>query len=360
MGAGLTVGLRKGLEVPRPQLWQLDSPALYTWRSRLLYDDQEYDLSEVRFGIRSMEYDPVTGFRLNGEQLKLQGVCLHNDGGALGAACHKKTFVRQLRILKEMGCNAVRTAHHPFSEEFLDACDEEGVLVLAEAFDEWQQPIRVAPMSDGEPQTLNVDYYAALFDEWAERDLGDMVRRDRNHPSIFMWSIGNEVPQMHQESGYQLAGWLQEIVHKLDERPVTCAVVALRPTPRNRKTSPRNIAVLDVAGYNYPSAAQLDTYQAAHPDQPLLVTECYSAQTRRPRASHYPAGQLPEMGYRHPAAQSFIAAFEDLSRGRAAWEAVDERPGVMGLFIWTGWDYLGEPTPYDYPAHTAFFGVNVS
>ena len=357
IGAGLTVGLREAFAVADPVLWDLENPAQYTLRSRLTFEEREADVGEVRFGIRSMRVDPDEGFYLNDRPLKIKGVCLHNDGGCLGAACGRKTFTRQLQILKSMGCNAVRTAHHPFSEAFLDACDEQGVLVLAEAFDEWQEPIRVAPMSDGEPQSLNVNYYAGLFDACAHADLADMVRRDRNHPSIFMWSIGNEVPQMHKESGFWIAGKLQEIVHNLDDRPVTCAVVAVRPSPRNRKTSHRNIAQLDVGGYNYPGASQLDEYHQARPDQPLIVTECYSAQTRRRLGVCHPAGPLPDLGYHYPSAQAFVAAFEDMARGTAAWEAVRARPFVMGQFIWTGWDYLGEPTPYDYPAHTSFFGV---
>ena len=357
IGAGLTVVLRNALTVADPVLWDLENPALYTWRSRLTFEGREADVGAVRFGIRSMRVDPGAGFSLNGRPLKIKGVCLHNDGGGLGAACGRKTFTRQLQILKSMGCNAVRTAHHPFSEAFLDACDEQGVLVLAEAFDEWQEPIRVAPMSDGEPQSLHVNYYAGLFDAWAQTDLADMVRRDRNHPAIFMWSIGNEVPQMHKESGFWIAGKLQEIVHSLDDRPVTCAVVAVRPTPRNRKTSHRNIAQLDVGGYNYPNASQLDDYHQARSDQPLIVTECYSAQTRRRPGVYHPAGPLPDLGYRYPSAQAFVEAFENMARGMDAWEAVRVRPFAMGLFIWTGWDYLGEPTPYDYPAHASFFGV---
>lgn len=350
IGAGLEIFLDDNISVSAPELWDVDNPNLYTLQSEIHYEGRQEDSAVTRFGIRNMVCDPDKGFLLNGRAVKIKGVCLHNDGGAMGAACPKKTFTRQLEILKTMGCNAVRTAHHPFSEDFLDACDELGVLVLAEAFDEWQEPIRVMPFSDGEPQSMYVNYYAEHFDEWAARDLSDMILRDRNHPAIFMWSIGNEIPQMYKASGFYIAEKLVEIIENLDARPITCAAVCW-------KLSHENVRLLSVAGFNYPKPELLDDFKKKHPDMPIIVTEDYSAQTRRPLGKYYPADTLPDMGYRHKAADRFIREHEHMQPGILSWERIAERQFVMGGFIWTGFDYLGEPTPYDYPAHTSFFGV---
>lgn len=350
IGAGLEIFLDDVIPISAPVLWDIENPVLYTLESEIHYDNGLVDCVKTKFGIRNMVCDSDKGFFLNGKPVKIKGVCLHNDGGALGAACVKKTFIRQLQILKTMGCNAVRTAHHPFSEDFLDACDELGILVLAEAFDEWQEPIRVVPYSDGEPQSLFVNYYAELFDEWSKKDLTDMILRDRNHPSVFMWSIGNEIPQMYKPSGFYIAEKLVEIIANLDNRPITCAAICGR-------LSPKNINLLSVAGFNYPQAEILDEFRKLYPWQPIIITEDHSAQTRRPMGKCYPAGILPDMGYSHQGTADSIKAHEDMQPGITAWEKTAERPFIMGEFIWTGFDYLGEPTPYDYPAHTSFFGV---
>lgn len=349
--AGMRVSMTRRFDIPSPRLWSPDDPALYTFRSVLFYDGAETDRSEVRFGIRLAVFDRDRGFLLNGKEWKLNGVCLHNDLGALGSACTGKGVRRQLEILKGMGANAVRTAHNPFGTCFLDACDEVGMLVLAEIFDEWQEPQRVAPVSDGEFQSMQVNYYHHLFDRRAARDLTREVERSRNHPSIILWSIGNEVKQMYKFSGGNIAGYLQELAHNADpSRPVTCAVVV-------GNISTKNVGVLDVGGYNYPSAAQLDEFHAANPDQPMVVTECFSAQTRRPLGEYYPAGKLPELGYAYPEALRYVSWFEHFEQGYEAWKAAAERPFAAGIFIWTGFDYLGEPTPYDFPSHSSYFGV---
>ena len=350
IGSGLNIWLQEPIKIESPLLWDIDSPKLYTLKSTLYYESKMVDFAEIKFGIRSMEYDCNKGFFLNKKNVKIKGVCLHNDGGALGVACSKKTFQRQVQILKTMGCNAIRTAHHPFSEEFLDICDENGMLVLAEVFDEWQEPIRVMPLTDGEPQSLNVKYYSGIFDTCAERDASDIILRDRNHPSLFMWSIGNEVPQMYKFSGAQIAGRLQEIVHNLDEtRPVTCGVVSW-------KVNHNNINLLDVGGYNYPSAEKMDKFHALHPSQPMIVTECFSAQTMHPLGEYHSVEQISKSVYHYFGTNDFIKN-NGMAPGIKAWRAVENRPFIMGQFIWTGWDYLGEPTPYDYPAHSSFFGV---
>lgn len=349
--AKMPVFMEKTFEIPHTRLWSPDDPALYTLRSTLYYKDEIADVSCVRFGIRSIRFDAENGFFLNEKNLKLNGVCLHNDSGALGAACTGKSLRRQLEIVKGMGANAVRTAHNPFGENFLDLCDELGLMVLAEVFDEWQEPQRVAPVSDGEFQSMFANYYWHLFDKRAERDLTHEIMRSRNHASIVLWSIGNEVKQMYKFSGYQIAGRLQELVHNADpSRPVTCAVVV-------GQVDMKNVGILDVGGYNYPTGAQLDEFHAANPHQPMVVTECFSAQTRRPLGEYYPAGKLPEPGYTYPDAVRYVSWFEYFCQGWEAWHAVDSRPFAAGMFIWTGMDYLGEPTPYDFPSHSAYFGV---
>lgn len=349
--AKLSVWFDRTVRLEKPLLWSPDSPALYTFRNTLLLAGKIIDRNTVRFGVRKMTYDAETGFHLNGQSVKLNGVCLHNDLGALGAACEKAGILRQLRILKGMGCNAIRTAHNPFNREFLDACDEMGMLVLAELFDEWQEPQLVGASSDGEFLMTTTRYYWHKFDRRAIRDTETIVRRDRNHASIILWSIGNEVKQMYKFSGYEIAGRLQETIHNLDDsRAVTCAVVVGR-------LDHRNIGLLDVGGYNYPSAGQLDEFHRLHPGQPMLVTECYSAQTRRPLGMYLPAGQLPDTGYHYRESADFIAFFEHMESGLDAWRSAAERPFVMGSFLWTGFDYLGETTPYDYPSHSSYFGV---
>lgn len=352
IGAGLLVCVEDSAVLERPDLWDTEHPSLYTLRQELFRDGRRIDSVETSFGIRDFQCDADKGLSLNGRSVKVKGVCLHNDGGALGAACGRLTFERQLKTLKDMGCNAVRTAHHPFSEEFLDVCDELGLLVLAEAFDEWQDPINVGPRSDGEPQMTNVDYYARLFDEWSTRDLMDMILRDRNHPSIFMWSIGNEIPQMHKATGRGIAERLCETVHNLDARPVTCAV-----TMDWCEFTDRNVEALDVAGYNYPRGSFLDEQKRKFPERIMMITEHASAQFLVPRGTYFSKGAGPELPYRHPSALKTVRASETMQHGIEAWEITESRPFVMGCFIWTGWDYLGEITPYDWPAHTSFFGI---
>lgn len=351
IGARLTASFAVEFEVKEPRLWELEHPNLYCWETLLFINGKLADRQADRMGFRTIRFDKDKGFFLNGKPCKIKGVCLHNDGGSIGTACSKNTFLRQLEILKTSGCNAIRTAHNPFSAEFLDACDETGFLVLDEIFDEWRYSARVAPVSNGEFSYVMPDYYYKIFDRCAPRDCADIVRRDRNHPSVFMWSVGNENRDMYKYTGGQTVGMLREIVHEHDgTRPVTCAVV----------TSPidhANISLLDVFGCNYPDAAAIDAYHRIHSEQPFIITECRSAQPLRP-VGFYPAdGGLDVLGDYHPGKLSYIRYCEDFMPGIRAWEDVAARPFMMGSFIWTGWDYIGEPTPYDWPAHSSFWGI---
>ena len=346
--AGMEVWMDRSFRIPDAKLWSPETPYLYTFRSTLTDEDGSVaDRSEIRFGVRTLAYSSDEGLILNGSKVRLNGVCLHNDLGALGAACTEKGIRRQLEIVKSMGCNAVRTAHNPFGTNFLDLCDELGLLVMAEIFDEWREPQRVAPVSDGEFQSQFVRYYSAVFDRRSEQDTKQIVLRDRNHPSICLWSIGNEVKEMSKFNGKYIAGNLQQTIHNLDStRAVTCAVVTWQ-------INHENVSVLDVGGYNYPTAAEMDSYRQHHPSQPMVITECYSAQTRRPLGMD----DLPERTETYGDTLHYARQFEHMDYGFQAWLAVEERPYVMGMFIWTGMDYLGEMTPYDYPSRSAYFGV---
>ena len=351
VGTGLTVTLADTVHLDNPQLWSPETPHLYTLLTEVSLEGNVIDRFSCRFGLRSVIFNPEKGCLLNGSPYKIKGFALHADGGALGSAVTGKSITRQLRILKEYGCNAVRTAHNPPSEEFLDACDEEGVLVLDEAFDEWQEPIRVGPFADGEVQTTHVHYYAEIFDRCAERDLTDFIRRDRNHPSVFLWCIGNEIPQMHKASGNAIVKKLVDTVHRHDEmRPVTCAVTM-------DDFHHDNIACLDVGGYNYPRGTMMDMLHAEHPGQPMILTEDYSVRNLLPPGMYPPEGTRPDFGYAHPGAVDFVLRHADLKLGVEQEFAVAERPYVAGHFVWTGFDYLGEPTPYDWPAHSSVYGV---
>ncbi len=351
IAAAQEVQISEKITVANPELWELENPHLYCLKSQIVLEGVCLHTAENVFGFRRFDYNADTGLYLNNRPVKVKGCCLHNDGGSLGAAVTRETFLRQIRILKTMGCNAVRTAHHPFSPEFLDVCDEEGVLVLNECFDSWEEAQRAGALSNGEYHFMETTYYPQ-FERDGKRDLAAFVLRDRNHPSVFMWSVGNEVPQMYKFSGERIAGELTEIVHNFDDtRPVTCAVVL-------NKLRHENIARLDAGGYNYLRIGDADALRRQHPDQPMIVTECYSVQTRHPLGKYYADGKMKAaLADYYPIKYIIIEWLDRTLIGQENWDMVEDRPYLMGQFIWTGWDYLGEPTPYDYPAHTSFFGV---
>ncbi len=278
--------------VNKPVLWSLNNPALYRAEVELVENQKTLDHAGTTFGIRTISFSVTNGFELNGEMVKLKGGCMHHDNGPLGSATIDRAEERRVQLMKAYGFNAIRTSHNPPSPAFLDACDRCGVLVLDEAFDCWEEG-------------KNPDDYGKYFDNWWQRDLDSMILRDRNHPSVILWSIGNEVPHRAKESGYVIAKQLSDEVHRLDStRPVTEAVCALwdgRPWSATEKT----FSFLDVGGYNY----QWRQYVPDHnkfPSRIMVGTESY------PRE-----------------------AFEN-------WQAVLTNSWVIGDFVWTGWDYLGE------------------
>lgn len=327
--------------VPSPVLWDIESPRLYHLRSTVLVGGEVRDECVTRFGIRTLRFDKDEGFFLNGRSVKFQGVCMHHDLGALGAAVNRRALQRQLEILKEMGCNAIRTAHNPPAPELLDLCDEMGFLVIDEAFDEW----RAKKMKNG---------YHLLFEEWAERDLRAMIKRDRNHPSVIMWSIGNEMPDQVREEGGEIARYLVGICKDEDPtRPVTAGLSHAEGPVRNGLAD-----ALDIVGWNY-KCHLYEKYREEHPGWILYGSETES--TVSTRGEYY----LPVVETRTEKRSSYQCTSYDVSA--APWgytpeyefAAQDDLPYLLGQFTWTGFDYLGEPTPYDaeWPSRSSYFGI---
>lgn len=328
--------VEQSFQLNAPVLWSLDNPYLYTIRTQVTRNGKLIDQSETSAGIRTLGFDPDKGFSLNGQSMKIKGVCIHHDAGCLGAAVPKEVWRRRLLILKEMGCNALRMSHNPQASYIYDLCDELGLLVKDEAFDEWEYPKKkwITGWNRGIP---GFQGSAGYFREWAERDLADMIRRDRNHPSIIMWSIGNEVdypndpyshPVLDREGigqqhvkGYQTgqprAERLGEIARNLVReakkhdlsRPVTAALAG--PVMSNETDYPK---VLDVVGYNYTEKR----YPQDHENYPDRIL--YGSET---------------------------------GHGLEAWKAVRDNDYIFGQFIWCGYDFLGEAGPWPARGSTA-------
>ncbi len=329
------------VELDRPRLWDILHCHLYRAVTWLSSEGRLCDRVETTFGVRSIEFTADRGFLLNGCHIPLNGVCLHHDLGALGTAAHNRGIERQLTILKEMGCNAIRTSHNPPAPALLDLCDRMGFLVMDEAFDCWRRgkkhPDHKQP---GDPGFVYYDY-AAIFDDWHEIDLRAMLRRDRNHPSIICYSIGNEVMEQWTEDGYKLAMHMAGIAREEDRtRPLTSAF--------NGETSGYNgyQCAVDIIGFNYkPNAYQ--RLRDANPVVPIVGSE--TASTISTRGEYY----FPVSDDKHHGKVNFQVSSYDLST--ASWaltpdqefRGLDECPFVAGEFVWTGFDYLGEPTPYN-------------
>lgn len=320
--------------------WDINNPCLYKVAAGIRYCGEITDEAVQRFGFRTLTFDPEKGMALNSRTLKFKGVCLHHDQGPLGAAFSIPAARRQLNLLQSIGCNAIRFCHNPPAPAFLDLCDEMGFLAIDEAYDCWQ----IAK--------IKRDYHI-LFDEWGERDLTDMIRRDRNHPSIIMWSIGNEMIEQTEPEGWKLAVKLRDLCHRIDpERPVT-AGLSFGDDALDKGMA----AVIDIPGWNY----KPQRYEEYHRRLPLLPQ--YGSETASTVSSrgvyHLP---VTHGNIRH---DNLHASSYDLEY--PAWASTpdteffyqDKCPWIMGEFVWTGFDYLGEPTPYnrDWPAHSSYFGI---
>ena len=366
------------LQVKNPHLWTLDNPYIYKVRTEIRVGDKIVDVYETNTGVRSFRFDPKAGFSLNSVPVKINGVCEHHDFGCLGAALNEDALHRKLVKLKEMGVNAIRSSHNPPAPELLNMCDTMGLIVMDESFDMWRRK-----------KTQND--YARFFDEWHERDLSDLVKRDRNHPCILMWSIGNEVLEQwssadadeltleqanlilnagHDASTLAhgeemtpnalLTQHLANIIKKYDKtRPITAG--CNEPDPKNHLFKS---GAIDIIGFNYHHQWIKDVPKN-FPNKPFIMSESVSAlQTRgyymMPSDSIYVAPKEWWMPYTDP---SFMcSAYDNMhaswsSTHEQTWDVVKHTPYVGGQFIWTGFDYIGEPTPYGFPARSSYFGI---
>jgi beta-galactosidase len=369
---------KQSFNITNPHLWSTESPYLYRIVTDLIVKGKTVDTYTTTFGIRQFAFDAAHGFSLNGKPMKINGVCLHHDAGALGAVVNVAAIRRQLGMLRDMGCNAIRCSHNPPAPELLDLCDEMGFLVMDESFDMWRK------------RKTNHDY-SRYFDAWHERDLSDLVQRDRNHPSIVMWSIGNEVLEQWSDaaadtlsleeanlilnfghSADQLAtddkmsvnslltAKLAGIVHNLDAtRPVTAG--CNEPDPANHLFKS---GAIDVIGYNYHDSWFKDVPEN-FPGKPFIITESVSALMTRgyysmPSDSVIICPERWDVPYYNPS-----VACSSYDNCRTPWgsdhettlKQVKNNDFISGQFVWTGFDYIGEPTPYGWPARSSYFGI---
>jgi beta-galactosidase len=365
------------IKMTNVKLWWPHAPYIYKVVSQLIDGKKVHDRDTTTMGLRNIAFDAKTGFAINGRNTKLNGVCLHGDLGCLGSAINEDALYRQLRMMKDMGANAIRCSHNPPAPELLHMCDTMGLMVMDEAFDQWRT---------GKTQFD----YALFFDKWAEKDITDMVLRDRNHPSIILWSIGNEVLEQWNTDKNQgvdlddvnillnnardpsrladnkelsdnskITRWLADIVRRNDpSRLITAGC---------NETSPNNhlfkSGAIDVIGFNYHSK-QVAKVPENFPGKPFLLSESVSAlQTRGFYAM--PSDSIRRLpGKRRPFIDtSFLCSAYDNSctswsaTHEATWDVVKHTPFCSGQFIWTGFDYIGEPTPFNFPARSSYFGI---
>ena len=327
--------------IDKPLLWDIGKPNLYKAVTKLYENGQLKDEVSTTFGVRTIELKPDDGLYLNGRKIKIQGVCMHHDLGALGAAVNESAIRRQIRTMQDMGANAIRTSHNMPAPEYVRAADELGMLLAVESFDEWA----IAKVENG---------YHLYFKEWAEKDLTNLVKHYRNNPSVLMWFIGNEVEEQSAESGSQVAYYLQSIVQKLDPtRPVSNGMDRPQDILRNNMA-----ATMQLAGFNY---------------RPFKYREAYKKLPQRLFLGSETASTVSSRGvYKFPVVRKSMAKYDDMQSSsydvehcgwsnlpEDDWIHQEDLPYMIGEFIWTGFDYLGEPTPYyvEWPSHSSYFGA---
>ncbi|MFD1316376.1 glycoside hydrolase family 2 TIM barrel-domain containing protein [Namhaeicola litoreus] len=358
-----TLKLSQSAQVINPKLWSPESPHLYKLVSTIIKGNKVFDVNQTSFGIRSIRFEAETGFWLNDKNIKIKGVNNHHDAGAVGAAVPDDVLRRRLEILKEMGCNAIRTAHNPFSPEFYKMCDEMGFMVMDEMFDEW-----VASWPWVEYKNRGkVDFgYHLDFEKWAKKDLTSVILRDRNHPSIIMWSLGNEIPDQCYPEGPERLKPLLKLVHDLDNtRPVTAGCCFMHLANDSGFSE-----LLDVAGYNGGGGSVFyEKDKAVYPNRKFIATEIpHSFQTRgvyktitemRSPQQGIPVPNLTEVEV-FPEFSGFYSSSYDNSSvrisARDSWRRTDSLPYVSGEFRWTGFDYLGEAIK-GWPSRFFNFGI---
>ncbi len=328
IGANRDALVAQTLTLPQPKLWSIKTPSRYVAVTTITQDGNVLDVYETPFGVRTIAFTADHGFLLNGERVMIQGVCDHHDLGALGSALNVRALERQLEILRSMGCNAIRTSHNPPAPELLDLADRMGFVVMDEAFDCWAR------------QKKPGDYHL-LFSDWHEADLRALIRRDRNHPSVVLWSIGNEIGETGQPDGWKLAAHLAGIVREEDRTRFVSAACNSTAAGYNGVQT-----VLDVLGYNY-KPTEYPKFRASAPQIPLFGSETSSCVSSRGEY-FFPVSDDKSKGL-----ADFQVSSYDLSAPRWAWspdtefKGLDQAPFVAGEFVWTGFDYLGEPTPYN-------------
>ena len=328
--------------VERPKLWSPETPVLYKAVSKIYSGDTLLDTYSTRFGIRTIEYIADKGFYLNGKRRKFQGVCNHHALGPLGAAINVAALRHQLTLLKEMGCDAIRTSHNMPAPELVELCDEMGFMMMLEPFDEWD----IAKCDNG---------YHRFFNEWAEKDMVNMLRQYRNNPCVVMWSIGNEVPTQWSPEGYKVAKFLQDICHREDPtRPVTCGMDQVKSVLANGFA-----AMLDIPGLNYRAHLYDEAYERL-PQNIILGSETSSTVSSR-GVYKFPVERKAGAMYDDHQSSSYDLEYcnwsniPDIDFARA-----EDHEWTIGQFVWTGFDYLGEPSPYDtnaWPNHSSMFGI---
>ena len=328
--------------VERPKLWSPETPVLYKAVSKIYSGDTLLDTYSTRFGIRTIEYIADKGFYLNGKRRKFQGVCNHHDLGPLGAAINVAALRHQLTLLKEMGCDAIRTSHNMPAPELVELCDEMGFMMMLEPFDEWD----IAKCDNG---------YHRFFNEWAEKDMVNMLRQYRNNPCVVMWSIGNEVHTQWSPEGYKVAKFLQDICHREDPtRPVTCGMDQVKSVLANGFA-----AMLDIPGLNYRAHLYDEAYERL-PQNIILGSETSSTVSSR-GVYKFPVERKAGAMYDDHQSSSYDLEYcnwsniPDIDFARA-----EDHEWTIGQFVWTGFDYLGEPSPYDtnaWPNHSSMFGI---
>jgi beta-galactosidase len=339
----------QNLEILNPNLWDTKNPYLYKIKTKVFEGSKLVDNYTTPLGVRYFNFDAKNGFSLNDVPMKIHGVCLHHDNGALGAVANYEAIKRKLTIMKNMGVNAIRVSHNPSSLELLQLCDEMGLIVQVEAFDSWKK------------KKVKYDYNL-YWDEWHKKDLEDFVKRDRNFPSVMMWSIGNEIREQFDSTGVAITKELVSIVKSLDKtRPVTCALTENIP----EKNFIYQSGALDLLGFNYKHKDFYD-FPEKFKGEKILASESVSAIETR---GHYdmPSDTIKRWPPAHNApfdgnVDYTASAYDQISAYWGAtheenWKTVKSLDFIAGTFIWTGFDYLGEPIPYPYPARSSYFGI---
>ena len=331
----------KTLTVDNAQLWSPETPYLYKLVTRLYRNKKLIDQTQQKVGIRTVRVAQYDGFQLNGVSRKIKGVCLHHDLGPLGAAVNKAALIRQIRTMKDMGCDAIRTAHNMPSTWQMEVCDSMGMMVMAESFDMWIYP----KCKNG---------YALNFKDWADKDIENLVLNHRNHPSIVMWSIGNEIPEQWSEEGRNISKHLQDLCHKFDPtRPVTQGMDRAEDALKSGFAQ-----VMDVPGFNY-RVHKYDNNIKQLPKGFLLGSETASTVSSR-GVYKFPVEASDSKTYTDGQCSSYDVEYCPWSNlPDDDWRMQDDRDYTIGEFVWTGYDYLGEPSPYDeyWPSRSSYFGI---